>query len=213
MHRSLRIPITCALLLNLVTLFGCDDKGDGRCTTNAECPANSFCNNGACQVAPTASDPAPATNAPAQPAPEPKPAPEVAPTPPPEPTPEPEPAPEPEPVDEGLKVGKHGCNMRDGTGTYNRLCVVSSQPDGSLSVKAKGTSLNPDVGFEFTATGGPDSYTAKGKMSAFDKCSGSFEANAERKDVRGVQWYVAEYAPGGGSGTKTCRIMIREAVR
>lgn len=101
----------------------------------------------------------------------------------------------------GLELGKHGCTMQDGTGSYNRLCTVSETADGSLRVKAPGARLNPTIGFEFEATGGPESYAIKGKMTAFDSCSGSYSTKLAKEDVGGSDWYVARF--------KHCKIMVR----
>lgn len=178
------------------SLLACKDKNRGNCTENADCPANSFCNNGTCQVpaqAPQGLPPNPGGNGISpggEPAPEPAGAPGAVTT-------------------GGLEVGKHGCTMLDGTGSYNRVCTVSTQADGSLAVKAPGTSLNPQIGFEFTGTGGPASYQIRGKMTAFDSCSGNFSATAKQEDLGGTPWYVAKFAPGG-SGSERCKIMIRK---
>jgi hypothetical protein len=91
--------------------------------------------------------------------------------------------------------------MQDGTGSYNRLCTVSQAADGSLRVRAPGTQLNPTIGFEFDATGGPESYGIKGKMTAFDSCSGSYATQLAKEDVGGSDWYVARF--------KHCKIMLR----
>lgn len=108
----------------------------------------------------------------------------------------------------GLAPGKHGCMMVEGGDSYNRLCTVTAQADGSLLVKAPGTSLNPNNGFEFRATGGPDSYQIEGKMSAFSACVGSFTSAASREDIGGKPWFVAKFAPQG-KDTARCKIMIR----
>ncbi|MGE0326649.1 MAG: hypothetical protein AB7S68_30250, partial [Polyangiaceae bacterium] len=103
----------------------------------------------------------------------------------------------------------HGCPMLAGTGSYHRVCTVSTTADGSVSVKAPGTSLHPPIGFEFTGTGGPDSYSIKGKMTAFDACSSDFTSTARVEDLGGTSWFVAKFAPGG-SGSERCKIMIRK---
>lgn len=185
------------LLMLFASLLACKDKNSGNCTENADCPANSFCNNGTCQVpaqAPQGLPPNPGGNGFA-PGVEPTQVPAAAPT---------------TVTAGGLEVGKHGCTMLDGTGSYNRVCTVSTQADGSLAVKAPGTSLNPQIGFEFTGTGGPTSYQIQGKMTAFDSCSGNFSTTAKQEDLGGTPWYVAKFAPGG-SGSERCKIMIRKS--
>jgi hypothetical protein len=122
--------------------------------------------------------------------------------------PPPRPAAPAAPAAGGLTAGKHACMMIDGTGSYNRVCTVAAQPDGSLSVKAPGTGLNPKNGFEFRATGGPSSYQLDGKMTAFDSCTGAFKAAAAEEKVGGAPWYVARFAPQG-KGAERCKIMIR----
>ncbi|MEZ4370309.1 MAG: hypothetical protein R3B07_05760 [Polyangiaceae bacterium] len=199
-----RVFETSGLVLALFgSLLACKDKSDGRCTANADCPASSFCNDGTCQVAAQAPVQAPqglpqnpggngiAPGAAADPG-------TAAPT----------------PLAQtvtagGLEVGKHGCTMLDGTGSYNRVCTVNTKADGSVSVKAPGTSLNPTIGFEFTGTGGPDNYSIKGKMTAFDACSGDFTSTAKVEDLGGSQWFIAKFAPGG-AGSERCKIMIRK---
>ncbi len=188
-----------ALLIGLIScLLACKDKSNGNCTSNSDCPANSFCNNGACQVPaqqPVGLPENPGGNGVA---------PGAAP-----PQPE-QAAPSPQTVTAGgLEVGKHGCTMLDGTGSYNRVCTVSTQADGSLSVTAPGTSLNPQIGFQFTGTGGPESYAIQGKMTAFDACSGNFSSTAKQENLGGTPWFVAKFAPGG-SGSERCKIMIRK---
>ncbi|MCB9609115.1 MAG: hypothetical protein H6716_21155 [Polyangiaceae bacterium] len=194
---------TSGLILALVaSLLACKDKKDGSCSENSDCPANSFCNNGTCQVpaqAPQGLPPNPGGNGVA---------PGVA------TDPAAAAAPAPAPAGQtvtagGLEVGKHGCTMLDGTGSYNRVCTVSTLADGSLSVKAPGTSLNPTIGFEFTGTGGPDSYAIQGKMTAFDACSSNFSSTAKVENLGGTPWFIAKFAPGG-SGSERCKIMIRK---
>lgn len=178
-------------------LLACKDKTEGPCSSNSDCPVNSFCNNGSCQVpaqAPQGLPSNPGGNG----------------VPPGAAGPTPGAAPAAQTrLAGGLEVGKHGCTMIDGTGSYNRICTVSTRADGSLSVKAPGTSLNPQIGFEFSGTGGPSSYQIQGKMTAFDACSGNFNSTAAQENIGGASWYVAKFAPGG-SGSERCKIMIRQ---
>ena len=162
-------------------LLACKGGSSGGCTSNADCAVNTFCNAGRCVANPVPVAATPAA-APAQ-----APAPVAT---------------VPKTVTEGaLELGKHGCTMRDGTGAYNRICDVSRRPDGSVRVRAAGTRLNPTIGFEFDATGGPDSYHIKGKMTAFDSCSGRYETSLAKEDIGGSDWYVATF--------KHCKIMVR----
>ena len=163
--------------------------------------------------------PAPAQERPAKPAEpsaavDPKPAEEVKPTTP-APTPDPEPpsadpSPAAEPSDAagaavvepegGLPPGKHRCSFTDTSGKYNRVCTVTRDAAGHLTVSAPGTELNPDNGFDGTLEGGPDSYRFSGKIAGFDDCVGAFEATVSaEKDA-----YVATAKLDSG-----CPITIR----
>ena len=100
----------------------------------------------------------------------------------------------------GLVAGRYPCSFQDKTGSYNRSCVVEAQADGSLSLKARGTKLNPNNGFSGTLTGGPESYAFQGKISGFDNCQGSFQATTSHDGKR----YVAKAKLGSG-----CSVTIR----
>ncbi len=102
----------------------------------------------------------------------------------------------------GLALGSHGCMMIDGTGSYNRVCTVQQEGGGPLKVRAPGTSLNPTIGFEFAATGGPETYETQGKMRAFDGCTGPFSARTVMQSAAGIDWYVVKF--------KHCKIMVRK---
>ncbi len=69
----------------------------------------------------------------------------------------------------GRLLGKHPCSVTDGKGTYNRWCTITPQPDGSLSITAGGTQLNPNTRLVATATGGPARYDIDGSLAWF-KC-------------------------------------------
>lgn len=102
----------------------------------------------------------------------------------------------------GLAPGSHGCVMIDGTGSYNRVCTVQQEGGGPLKVRAPGTSLNPTIGFEFEATGGPEAYETQGKMRAFDGCTGPFSVRTTMQSAAGIDWYVLKF--------KHCKIMVRK---
>jgi hypothetical protein len=81
-------------------------------------------------------------------------------------------------AENGIRLGTHTCEFREGVDTYHRQCKVKKNPDGSLQVSAAGTELNPNNGFAFSLHGGPWEFVAKGKLDAFDFCAGPFAARA-----------------------------------
>lgn len=72
------------------------------------------------------------------------------------------------------------CEFRESVDTYQRLCAITPNADGSLSVVAQGTALNPDNGFSFTMHGGPNTFKANGQLNSFNICRGPFEGTISR---------------------------------
>ncbi|MBK6462106.1 MAG: hypothetical protein IPF92_14005 [Myxococcales bacterium] len=140
---------------------------------------------GACAGAP----PPPAQPCVAAPAPPPPPPP-VAPPPPPAACPGPAPAatpaeappkpPAPPPPTltkaQGGPRGARPCEFHESVDSYPRSCSVKVESDGTLTVTAKGTALNPNNGFTFRMGGGPTSFDAVGTLDAFGACKGPFVA-------------------------------------
>lgn len=85
---------------------------------------------------------------------------------------------------------------------YQRLCTTTKNADGSLLVKASGTKLNPDNGFEFTLHGGPDTFVARGTLNAFARCSGPFVAQVATVIDKGVRTYELRFK-------EHCKIVVR----
>jgi len=70
--------------------------------------------------------------------------------------------------------GTRPCAFHESVDSYPRSCTITTEPDGTLKVTAKGTALNPDNGFSFKMGGGPDSFDAVGTLDAFGICKGPF---------------------------------------
>lgn len=70
--------------------------------------------------------------------------------------------------------GQRPCEFRESVDTYPRTCTVQQNPDGTITVTAKGTSLNPNNGFAFRAGGGPERFPSTGTLDAFGLCKGAF---------------------------------------
>lgn len=51
---------------------------------------------------------------------------------------------------------------------------MKTNADGSLTITAPGTALNPNNGFSFRVAGGPERFTATGHLDAFSICRGPF---------------------------------------
>jgi hypothetical protein len=139
---------------------------------------------GACGSAP----PPPAQPCLAAPAPPPPPPP-VPPVPPPacpepppavaQPDPPPKPPAPPPPTLTMVSGGPRGtrpCEFHESVDSYPRSCAVKVESDGTLTVTAKGTALNPNNGFSFRMGGGPTSFDAVGNLDAFGACKGPFVA-------------------------------------
>lgn len=94
------------------------------------------------------------------------------------------------------------CEFHESVDSYQRQCTTSRNPDGSLLVRAKGTKLNPDNGFEFTLHGGPHSFVARGTLNAFYKCAGPFVARVATVIDRGVTTYELRFR-------EHCKIVVR----
>lgn len=70
--------------------------------------------------------------------------------------------------------GVHRCEFRESVDTYPRSCTIKAEADGSLTVTAGGTSLNPNHGFSFRMGGGPTAFDVTGQLEAFGVCRGPF---------------------------------------
>jgi hypothetical protein len=70
--------------------------------------------------------------------------------------------------------GTRRCRFYESVDAYQRTCTARVNPDGSLTVTAPGTRLNPDHGFSFTAGGGPNRFSVSGTLNAFSICRGPF---------------------------------------
>ena len=116
--------------------------------------------------------PAPVPPPPAPACPQPAPAP-AAPVLPPKP-----PAPPPPTLTkaDGGPRGARPCEFHESVDSYPRSCSVKVEGDGTLTVTAKGTALNPNNGFSFRMGGGPTSFDAVGTLDAFGPCKGPFVA-------------------------------------
>ena len=99
--------------------------------------------------------------------------------------------------------GTRPCAFYESVDVYQRQCVTKVNADGSVSVIAKGTKLNPDNGFEFTLHGGENSqWVAKGTLNAFARCEGPFVALANLSIDRGVNVYELRFK-------EHCKIEVR----
>jgi hypothetical protein len=106
------------------------------------------------------------------------------------------------PAQNGIRLGTHTCEFREGVDAYRRQCKVTKNPDGSLQVSAAGTELNPNNGFTFSLHGGPWEFAAKGTLDAFDFCAGPFVARAIPIVDHGVRTFELRF--------KThCMIVVR----
>jgi hypothetical protein len=98
--------------------------------------------------------------------------------------------------------GSRPCEFRESVDTYARTCLVTTEPDGTLRVTAKGTALNPENGFSFRMGGGPDAFSVAGELQAFGICKGPFGGKL-----------VASTGPSGKSYEvrfkEHCKIVIR----
>jgi hypothetical protein len=70
--------------------------------------------------------------------------------------------------------GVRPCEFRESVDTYARSCTVKQEADGSLTVTAKGTALNPAHGFLLRMGGGPGAFDVSGQLDAFGICRGPF---------------------------------------
>jgi hypothetical protein len=99
--------------------------------------------------------------------------------------------------------GTRPCAFHESVDTYQRQCLATVNPDGSVSVSAKGTKLNPEHGFEFTLHGGENNqWVAKGTLNAFKHCTGPFVALVNMSVDRGVKTYDLRFK-------EHCMISIR----
>ncbi len=85
---------------------------------------------------------------------------------------------------------------------YPRSCVVTTEPDGTLLVTAKGTALNPNNGFSFKMGGGPDSYDAVGTLHAFGICKGPFVGKVTTSKEGNTTAYEVRF-------NDHCKIVVR----
>lgn len=99
--------------------------------------------------------------------------------------------------------GTRPCAFHESVDTYQRQCVSTVNADGSVSVSAKGTKLNPDNGFEFTMHGGENNqWVAKGTLNAFKHCTGAFVAPVTMSVDHGVKTYDLRFK-------EHCMIVVR----
>ena len=98
--------------------------------------------------------------------------------------------------------GARPCAFHESVDTYQRQCVASTNPDGSVSVVAKGTKLNPGNGFDFTMHGPEGEWVAKGTLNAFKQCSGPFVAKVTTYLDKGVKTYELRFK-------EHCMIVVR----
>jgi hypothetical protein len=94
------------------------------------------------------------------------------------------------------------CAFHESVDSYQRLCTVNVNADGSLHVEAKGTRLNPDNGFEFTMHGGPHNFFAHGTLNSFGICAGPFTSQVGTVIDKGVTTYELRLS-------EHCKIVIR----
>lgn len=72
-----------------------------------------------------------------------------------------------------------------------------------MLIRAKGTRLNPDNGFEFTMHGGENhQWFAKGTLNAFARCAGPFTAIVTSAVESGAQTYELRFK-------QNCKIVVR----
>lgn len=99
--------------------------------------------------------------------------------------------------------GTRPCAFHESVDTYQRQCVSKVNADGSVTVSAKGTPLNPNNGFEFTLHGGKDNrWIANGTLTAFKECTGPFVALATASFDHGVTSYELRFK-------QHCMIVVR----
>jgi hypothetical protein len=89
--------------------------------------------------------------------------------------------------------GTRPCAFHESVDTYERQCVAKLNPDGSVSVTAKGTRLNPDNGFSFTLHGPEHQWVAEGTLDAFARCAGPFVAPVVASIDHGVMTYELRF--------------------
>jgi hypothetical protein len=89
--------------------------------------------------------------------------------------------------------GTRPCAFHESVDTYERQCVAKLNPDGSVSVTAKGTRLNPDNGFSFTLHGPENQWVAQGTLNAFARCAGPFVAPVVASIDHGVTTYELRF--------------------
>jgi hypothetical protein len=75
---------------------------------------------------------------------------------------------------QGGPRGVRPCEFRESVDTYARSCTIKPDADGSLTVTAPGTALNPKNGFSFKMGGGPSTFVVSGELDAFNICRGPF---------------------------------------
>lgn len=98
----------------------------------------------------------------------------------------------------GIVTGRHRCKFAEDGAKYNRVCTVTQQPDGTMLVKAPGTKLNPDIGFDVVLTGAPDAYDAEVTMRTFATCKGKHKGKVKIEASRDDYWYVIALPKGCG---------------
>ncbi len=99
--------------------------------------------------------------------------------------------------------GTRPCAFHESVDSYQRQCVTTVNSDGSLTVRAKGTRLNPDQGFEVNLHGGEQNqWVAQGTLTAFAQCTGPFVAIVSLSVDNGVNVYEMRFK-------EHCKIAIR----
>lgn len=98
--------------------------------------------------------------------------------------------------------GARPCEFRESVDTYRRQCLAQVNADGSVSVTAKGTKLNPSSGFAFTLHGAENQWIAQGTLNAFAHCAGPFAAPVTAVIDQGVKTYEIRFK-------QHCMIVVR----
>lgn len=103
---------------------------------------------------------------------------------------------------QGGPRGVRPCEFRESVDTYHRTCTVKQSADGSLTVTAPGTTLNPSNGLSFRMGGGPSEFTVSGELEAFGLCRGPFSGTMNTVIDRGKKIYEVRFR-------EHCMIVLR----
>lgn len=98
--------------------------------------------------------------------------------------------------------GVRRCEFHESVDAYARTCTIQTNPDGSLTVKAPGTALNPEHGFSLRMGGGPNRVEVSGQLDAFGICSGPFSGAMIAIDEGAARTYEVRFRDH-------CMIIIR----